>query len=848
MARPVHLTDDELRDDDDVQIPLSSLNIDVPLEGGAGSLDELDDVNLTGLADGDQLRWDVATGRWIPVDHIDDATAAHQATAIAADDTASDLTYATAQEALGALETHAEGIDTDLANHTGAASNAHAATAISGFDAAVWAAAQPIDTVQTTSFTVALDQLGQWVPLNATAEQTVTLPDDATVDVPIGKSLLFEDTGSSRWTFVAGGSATILSDADVEGDFRTSGNGGVVVAFKRAANTWRVVGDLETLALTLADRGTPVVSVSALLPTRLNTAWNFNTAAFAYNHMWVVQNGNNWQLYVFCVDWERKERLFRRNIVVDAGTSFGTWQQVDLSSVFSATPVGKDSHHVCTVFADADNFIHLMTNMHVDPLAGRYAWSTAAHPGMSAANFAAGSMDGVRTDDMTYPTAVRRSDGKMLLFYRDLPGTGGGDLMVKLYTHDGGAPAAENWSTLHNPLIKGVADPEGNRRPYWWQPAVDPNDTDTIWLFFNWRIESSEFNERMACIKSTDNGATWTKPDGTALTLPIDTDDYTGAMVVDDVAAQSPATFPNGGGASVDSLGRPHVVYQKDFFTIRIMHHAYWTGSAWVVESLPSPTESALRPTIVSDSVGHTYVIYRRRGSGKNESLWVMDVTPESSSRFVSAPIVNFDMHNGEVPHCEVAVHDIGQVLFLVAPVGILADDDLTSLDADFHTNGHVLSVDVDRLHQVVQGLTNPPGMELVASTPIVVFGDEVTVTQSAVAEIGAPKVPVTGERVNYEWHMRWRGSAMVDASTVMTVKLAETEHDDTVTTSADHLVDETTWTPHETPWLPCRGLTGADSNAGSVSLHAGITTGTGKGYLRGVLELAVLSPVEHVS
>jgi hypothetical protein len=74
---------------------------------------------------------------------------------------------------------------------------------------------------------------------------TVTLPTDASLDVPIGSRVVFRQTGAGAVVFANAGGVTVNSKAGfTSGTTQVSSRWGRVTATKRAANSWVLDGDL----------------------------------------------------------------------------------------------------------------------------------------------------------------------------------------------------------------------------------------------------------------------------------------------------------------------------------------------------------------------------------------------------------------------------------------------------------------------------------------------------------------------------------------------------------------------------------------------------------------------------
>jgi hypothetical protein len=128
-----------------------------------------------------------------------------------------------------------------------------------------YALPQTVATPEVESFTVALDQVGQWVPCEAddADARVITLPQDSDVAVPVGSTIVFEFLDPvAEWTFSAGVGATILDEEGRTGDPVAAGQGAVVFVFKQAADTWRVSGALAIETGTWVEDGSQTGELS----------------------------------------------------------------------------------------------------------------------------------------------------------------------------------------------------------------------------------------------------------------------------------------------------------------------------------------------------------------------------------------------------------------------------------------------------------------------------------------------------------------------------------------------------------------------------------------------------------
>jgi len=164
----------------------------------------------------------------------------------------------------------------------------------------------------------------------------------------------------------------------------------------------------------------------------------------------------------------------------------------------------SDAHNVISIAVDGNGFVHAAFDHHGGPL--RYCRATEPY-GLELGGLE--PMVGTGEDDVTYPEFYALADGSLLFAYRS-GASGRGNLVMNRYD-----PRSGRWSRVHDVLIDG----EGERNAYW-QIHVDA--AGTIHLSWVWR-ESwlVETNHDLCYARSTDNGVTWTRSDGSPYELPV---------------------------------------------------------------------------------------------------------------------------------------------------------------------------------------------------------------------------------------------------------------------------------------------------------------------------------------
>lgn len=841
-------------------------------------------VGIDGSGDATSLDYKTAASEA----HIADTLGAHNASAIGFDPTGLVNTIATDVQQMGEdfdaaiasagispsiFTAPGSLITSDVANapdelllgaaHLVLAVNA-AGTALGYRDA--YALPQSIDTTQVDSFTLALDQVGQLVPVEPDdlTARVITLPQNSDVAIPVGTSGAFYFHNDVEVTISAGAGATIAEQSGVRGDPRPTGKGAYVAWQKIATNEFLVVGDIVTVALEAAEHGFHPVRLSPPCTSILNTGWGFNTDGTNWNRSYVEEAspGTRRMWHTF-ISSDRHPLLSRRTILSPGGTVPSSWTTIDLTTKFTGLSglVAKDGHHTIACHRDSDGYMHVMGNMHLHPVEGHYCVSRVVDS-MTLSDFVPAEFESGATnkDEMTYPQFVECSDGTFILTYRDSSATGGADhranQYIKRYTPNGSAPPASGANSRWGAAVKlcdGIDDPVEFGCIYLSRICTDPRDRATHWIFFHWRNDDDETVEKLGCIVTHDDFATFELADGTPLTLPFDRTDYTGAMVVDNVANQANTSFQIHG-ACVDtvpvdatdptSLGRPHVVYMKASSGNIVLHRAYWDGSAWVVESTGNGmATSPNRCSIIADPNGGTYIVFTCDASGKNGTVRMFDATPGTAWTFADVEIIDMGWKCSDVAIPQQAQLDFDEAHFCFAQAGALADDDTTSADEPYYTEGFVASIDTLRLADIASGRATKVEPKAFQSVPIPGFAAEFTVDATSVSDIGSPRIQYQPTGI---YMARIVGYAKITGTAVMDISIRQ-DGGANLAGNGTQLAKKITGTDYdyfETYWLPLRTV--LFLARGFISARAGILSGSGTGVLQGMLQIQQV-PVERL-
>jgi hypothetical protein len=236
------------------------------------------------------------------------------------------------------------------------------------------------------------------------------------------------------------------------------------------------------------------------------------------------------------------------------------------------------------------------------------------------------SMTGSNESSVSYNQFFEAPNGSLLFGYRDGP-SGSGEWHLNKYDGSG-------WSALHHPWLGGDNDDRG---PYPWDLVRD--DDGAIRLFWTWRERSANSNTDILCSRSTDNGATWEKSNGTQYSIPIAKGD---GEVVD--AVDTGNNLKNQGWSAVNPTeGTPHIAYIRDDSDGNTqLFHASLNDKSWTVEVVTNravttdfSTKELTRPAIAVSNDGRVYLLSRDQEYSGYPWLFQRDLDGNWSSMFL---------------------------------------------------------------------------------------------------------------------------------------------------------------------------------------------------------------------
>jgi hypothetical protein len=237
--------------------------------------------------------------------------------------------------------------------------------------------------------------------------------------------------------------------------------------------------------------------------------------------------------------------------------------------------LGWDSHNYVTVDVDEAGYIHVLGNMHADPIVYFRSTEPWQIRTLKQQDYLA---DKAREKRVTYPTFFRDNEGRLIVRFR-IGGSGDGSYYFHRFD-----TKTMSWSLLHD---KQFTDGEGERGSYPVGPLKGPDGLfHSIWV---WReTPSAATNNNLSYARSRDM-VNWEDSNGKPVKLPIvrSTGD-----IIDPV--------PVGGGMlngqmqlGFDADKKPMIVYYKhDKKGDTQIHLARKKGNGWATHQISNWTGS----------------------------------------------------------------------------------------------------------------------------------------------------------------------------------------------------------------------------------------------------------------
>ena len=238
--------------------------------------------------------------------------------------------------------------------------------------------------------------------------------------------------------------------------------------------------------------------------------------------------------YVVFYDQERRMTLAARNL------DSKKWHYHRLDST-----LGWDSHNYITMVVDADGYIHLSGNMHVDPLV--YFRTTRPYDARTFKKVP--EMIGRQEDRCTYPKFIKGPNEELIFTYRD-GSSGRGNQIYNIYDLK-----TRTWRRLlDTPLVDG----QGKMNAYIVGPVRGPDQYFHIcWV---WRDTPNCYTNHDLSYARSKDLAHWETATGKPIKLPVTIN--TKGIIVDPVPVKGGMINGNTR-IGFDSKKRPIVTYHK---------------------------------------------------------------------------------------------------------------------------------------------------------------------------------------------------------------------------------------------------------------------------------------------
>lgn len=217
----------------------------------------------------------------------------------------------------------------------------------------------------------------------------------------------------------------------------------------------------------------------------------------------------------------------------------GNWIYQKLDSY-----LGWDSHNSVVIGLDEEGYIHIVGNLHVNPIVYYKSENPYDVRSLKRVDFMA---DKETESRMTYPEFFNGADGKLYFKYRNGRSGSGNEIYNAFNTQSG------KWVRLHDtPLVDG----EGERNGYFWGPVLGPDGYFHLsWVWRETPVAAS--NHDLSYAKSK-NLVDWQKSDGTPISLPMKLDNAEFAVPLPQHSGILNGHTPIG----FDAKGRPIISYQ----------------------------------------------------------------------------------------------------------------------------------------------------------------------------------------------------------------------------------------------------------------------------------------------
>ena len=235
----------------------------------------------------------------------------------------------------------------------------------------------------------------------------------------------------------------------------------------------------------------------------------------------------------------------------------------------TSTVLGWDSHNSVVLGIDADGYIHLSGNMHVNPI----TYFKSSKPFDISSLTQVMQLVGSNEVRCTYPHFMNTREGELIFHYRD-GGSGNGNEIYNIYNC-----ISKQWRRL---LDTPLTDGQGLRNAYQTQPTLlDDNWYHVYWV---WReTPDCSTNHDLSYIKSPDL-IHWFNAFGEPVQLPVTLENK--SVLVDPIPEKG-GIINLAASLCFDKNGKPLFAYHKydpkgnlQFYTARL------SGHKWVIKQL----------------------------------------------------------------------------------------------------------------------------------------------------------------------------------------------------------------------------------------------------------------------
>lgn len=232
----------------------------------------------------------------------------------------------------------------------------------------------------------------------------------------------------------------------------------------------------------------------------------------------------------------------------------------------TSTRLGWDSHNSVTLAADADGYLHLSGNMHVNALTyfrSEKPWDITSF----VQHFA---MTGENEDRCTYPRFLTDRAGDLIFHYRDGSSGNGSEI----YNRWGRATG--RWVRL---LDRPLTDGQGLMNAYLHEPVLGADGR--FHMSWVWRDTPDCSTNHDLSYAVSDDLVHWETAAGDPIDLPMTL--QTPGVVVDPIPAEG-GIINGSGKVGFDSRGRVILTYHKfDGAGNTQAYNARWEGDNWVI-------------------------------------------------------------------------------------------------------------------------------------------------------------------------------------------------------------------------------------------------------------------------